>query len=470
MRSTSLFVGLGALASAAAALSAGACGGDTSGTGGAEPVCSVEAQTGCGNGTRCEEVEGGEAACFAPLVVEGRVSDLLDDSSVSGALVIALDETGTALSTSAATDTDGHYELRIPAKRDADGKPLPLPFSLRVDASRYVSFPRTPRLAPSLDVTDAVTDGTGGGGPSVGWTLASEDTDVALLPLADTDGLGSVSGIVKGDDAAGTLVLAGGSTGVADRDGDFIVFNVPAGEVNVSGYRMGANFGTGTISVDPNKEAAGVVLERTGDASAVVTGSTDLVDGASKEVDVELALEGSFDDARVAGEAPPGLRTTTQAGAYTFQGVPDGIYVVLASVANDGLVHDADTSAGGAPLARVTVAGGDADVATPLRLKSAIAIVSPGANGVDVASGTPKLSWKDDASEDGYHVEVFDLRGGLLWETTGDFGPGDAGTASVDYAGPPLDPGVLYQFFVTSSSGPTPLTKSEDLRGVFRYQ
>jgi len=469
MRSVWL-LGVFGTSAAAVAASAGGCGDDSSGTGGNEPVCSVEAQTGCANGTHCEEVEGAEAACFAPLTVEGRVVDLVDESGVSDALVVALDETGRARSASVYTDTTGHYSLVLPAKRDADGRPLPLPFTLRVDAFRYVSFPETPRGAPQLDIAGAVADGGGGSGPGTSWLLVSGDTDVGLIPLTNPTGIGTVTGIVTGRAPGGTLIQAGTATGVADLDGDFTVFNVPIGEVNVSGYQSERNYTTATTTVEANQDAEGVVLDPTDDASAIVTGSVEVVGAPSKEVTVSLALEGSFDEARAVGESPPGLVTQTTSGAFSFQGVPDGIYVVLTSVEDDGLVHDADVSPTGTAFAHVTVAAGDTDVPTPLRIRRAIGIVSPGAGEIDTATGTPTFQWKDDANEDGYHVELFDLGGGLVWETSGDLFPGDVGTASLDYGGPELDIGAFYQFRVTSSSAGKSLSTTEDLRGVFQYQ
>ena len=59
---------------------AAACGDD-------EP-CNPQANTGCEDGLVCEEVTGGEPACFAPVVVRGDVFDLRGIARDEGALVV----------------------------------------------------------------------------------------------------------------------------------------------------------------------------------------------------------------------------------------------------------------------------------------------------------------------------------------------------------------------------------------------
>src|SRR5262245_1542338 len=83
--------------------------------------CSTATGEGCDNGQVCEEVEGGNTACFAPLVVTGRVFDLSNDAGIEGATVVARDANGAAVSSVAVSDAEGVYELRVPAKRVSGG-------------------------------------------------------------------------------------------------------------------------------------------------------------------------------------------------------------------------------------------------------------------------------------------------------------------------------------------------------------
>src|SRR5687768_13628265 len=85
--------------------------------------CSVAAQTGCETGQVCEEVLGGEPACFAPVDVRGRVFDTATTSGIKGARVVARDANDVAISGVAVSADDGSYTLTVPVPRSSDGKP-----------------------------------------------------------------------------------------------------------------------------------------------------------------------------------------------------------------------------------------------------------------------------------------------------------------------------------------------------------
>ena len=65
--------------------------------------------------------------------------------------------------------------------------------------------------------------------------MENESTNVARDALRDGAELGSVSGTIRADGAAGTLVVAGSSSGIAASDGSYRVFNVTPGAVEVRG-------------------------------------------------------------------------------------------------------------------------------------------------------------------------------------------------------------------------------------------
>src|SRR5687767_1620622 len=155
------------LASLALALS-------TTGCGSSDSACSPAAQTGCDDGQVCELVTGGDPACFAPLIVQGRVFDLGDQAGIVGARVVALDVNNSAVSSVAVSVTDGAYTLAIPSERDANGVPVARSVTLRADAAGYLTFPSGIRPALPVDTGIAtMVDGS--------YVVMSALTDIGLL-------------------------------------------------------------------------------------------------------------------------------------------------------------------------------------------------------------------------------------------------------------------------------------------------
>ncbi|HKY34878.1 MAG TPA: carboxypeptidase-like regulatory domain-containing protein [Polyangiaceae bacterium] len=426
--------------------------------------CSLTGESGCKEGQVCEEVQGGEPACFAPISIKGKVFDALDESPIAGAHVIARDANDVAVSPVAISDAKGLYTLRVPVRRNADGSIAlsDTDVTLRADALGYLTFPKAPRTALPFDIA------SGAGNPPVVQNAA---TDIALIPLEDASGLGNVSGKVMSDNPGGTLVVAGGSTGLADRDGDYTVFNVPAGSVEVSGYAPGVNLETNTAEVTANETTSGVNLGVLSEATASVTGNIQIVNApGGSTTSVILVVEETFQENVARGEAPPGLRAFPVSGDFSIPNVPDGRYVVLAAFENDELVRDPDTSIGGTEIVHITVSGSSMEAGEGFKVTEALAVVSPGATEMETVSGTPTFVWADDSSEDSYTVVVYDALGNLIWEQEGIVGPGGNADAEVEYGGAALEPGMIYQFRATSIKDGVPISQTEDLRGVFLYE
>lgn len=436
--------------------------------GGADCFCSVDQQTGCDPGLACQPVVGSNSACLPPVVVAGQVFDLDTGEAVEGAHVVARDVNNAAVSGVAVSDETGRYELSVPTPHNEDGTLVSFEVLLRADASGYVTFPSWPRVALPLDVGAATGD------PPV---LETASTDIGLIPLESTDGLGTITGTVIADAPRGTLVVAGGQpesgggvTGIADHDGSYTVFNVPVGSVTVHGYKAGIQLDPENATVEPGILTEDVDLEQTGEATAVVRGKVEIVNpGDGNATSIILVVDETFDDATASGQAPPGLRVGDVSSTWSITGVPDGNYVVLAAFENDFLVRDPDTSIGGTDLVRVTVSGADVEIAEGFKITGSLDVVSP--DGEEEVTGTPTFVWRDDSGEDHYEVAVFDAYGHLVWEKT-DVPPvsGDK-NVTVEYGGDALEPGMLYQFRATSikNSG-APISRTEDLRGVFLYR
>ncbi|HEY3497188.1 MAG TPA: hypothetical protein VGK73_20970 [Polyangiaceae bacterium] len=426
------------------------------------PSCEPASEQGCEAGQVCEEVEGGAPACFAPVVVSGKVFDTSNDAAVEGAHVVARDANGSAVSTVAVTDANGSYRLSVPARRAANGSVVSQDVTLRADASGYLGFPRAPRVALPVDLADV--------------TVSSALTEIGLIPLADSEGLGTISGRVGGEHPAGTLVVADatdalGVTGIADVNGDYTVFNVPAGSVAVNGYARGVNLDNAELTLEAGAHLTGVDLAVLSTDTATVGGNVQIVNApGGAATSVILVVESTFDEVLLRGDVPPGLRAGDVSGTFSILGVPDGRYVALAAFENDALVRDPDTSIGGTELVHVEVTGGaDRMLAEGFKVTEALEVNAPGAEEPELVSQAPELSWADDSSEDSYDLEVFDALGNVVWERSGIVGPKGSQPVVVTYEGP-LERGMFYQFRAISIKDGTPISATEDLRGVFTLE
>lgn len=431
--------------------------------------CSVEAQTGCGAGLVCEQVEGGgQPACFAPVFVEGRVIKAADGKTgIANARVVARDVNGAMASRDVAiSGVDGVYRLAFPATRKSDGAPAIGAFSLRADALGYATFPSGLRVALPVDTTAPVKAGDGS------YVVKNGSTDVAL-DAVDPATLGILSGVIKASGSGGTLVVAGGASGIAGRDGTFTIFNVPTGSQEVRGYMQGLQLKPATATVNAGAETKGVELLADAGALGSVSGDINFADAAgASTTSIVLVVESTFINQLGRGEVPKGLRTTVANGKYSFTGVPNGNYVVLAAFENDGLVRDPDTSIGGTATQKIAVANGAVTV-PGFKVTGALAVTSPGASGPEGVTGKPTFTWADDSSEEGFEVYVFDTFGKEIWKKTDIASVSGAKTVSQAYEGPDLVPGLYYQFRAYSwksdgkSGGRTRISMTEDLKGVF---
>ncbi len=429
----------------------------------------------CSGGQVCEEVSG-QPTCVAPVVVRGRVLDP-GGAAVAGARVTALDANDAPATGTTISGNDGSYELRVPVPRDDKGTPTALAIKLRASAARFQTFPGGLRRSLPIEL--------GGASASEGkLVLRNSATDIVLDPVANPAGLGSISGTVQGPPGKrGVLVVAEGpvaASAVSDLDGAYVIFNVPAGHYTVSGYAAGVSLRAATVQVAAGSASAGVDLAELDLPPGKVSGSVSIVNAPGGSMtSVVLVVASTFDETLKRGEVPPGLRAPragvpSVSGAFAIEDVPDGQYVVLAAFENDGLVRDPDQAIGGTQIQRVTVGEGKREVtlASGFKITGALQIMSPGASDVpDAVTGIPTFVWRDDSSEDGYGLQLYDAKGTLVWSNE-QIAKGSGGEVRVIYGGPPLTRGVLYQFRVTSyrKGNTVPISQSEDLRGVFLAQ
>ncbi|MDD5307513.1 MAG: hypothetical protein PHU25_09365 [Deltaproteobacteria bacterium] len=426
-------------------------------------ACTPGLAEGCAQGLVCEETSYGDPACFAPVVVRGRVFDLSTDAGIEGARVVARDANGAALGPVAVSGADGSYALTVPARRtDEQGTVEGAALTLRVDATSYQSYPGSFRPAMPIALSGAKGENE--------LTIQNSSTDVGLIPLpGGASGLGAISGNVPG--GKGALVVAEGGaalTGVADLEGGYTIFNVPAGAYGLRAYMGGAQYEPIQVDVPAGADVTHADFTASSAAPVTVSGSVNIVNapGGSK-TSVVLVVEATFNESFARGEVPPGLRAGDVTGAFEVSGVPDGKYVVLAAFENDGLVRDPDTSIAGTQIVHIEVSGAGKNIGTSFKVTEALAVKGPGADAPEAVSGTPTFSWADDSSEDAYRVVVYDSFGTLVWQDDSLGKVTGQQWVELAYGGPALEPGMIYQWRATSLKSGVPISMTEDLRGLF---
>lgn len=430
----------------------------------------------CSDGLACEPTSDPDVGvCAEPVVVSGTVSDALTNDPIGDGLVFLLDASGTPIA-QARTDSEGKFQLTPAVPRVSAEVPDDAIWTLSISASGYQPFPfgvRTP-IPLSADQLEAA------GGKLV---LSDANTDVVLLPLEGARDLSILEGQIDAR-AAGALIVAESDTipapfGMVGPTGEFTIFNVEKSEVTVRGYRKGLNVEPRAVTVDDEVENVELSLED--GALGNVSGSINIVNAAGGSVSsVVLVPESVFDPLSLKGPVPVGLRVPDAprqpnvSGAFEFEDVSPGKYVVLAAFENDGLVRDPDTNIGGTTLQTLEVGTTSVTLDESFKVTGALAVVSPGSSGIETVATAPTFSWEDDSSEDYYSFVLRSALGEVIWEQPEVRGVSGSDAVSLEYAGPALTPGMFYQFQVTSmrdtNDGPVPISCTEDLRGVFRLE
>lgn len=457
------------------------CGSDESEEHGAVgDTCTLE-NSECDSGLSCDPLVSGEGyVCATPVTLRGAVSDALTGDPLGSSRVVVLSAEGSPVGDAVFTDEDGAYSVAVSAPRNADGSLAEdAKWTLTVSAQGYQVFPAGPRPAVPISATQAA-DGEEAGRR----VIDAANTQVGLLPLGNPDSFGrQISGRISAGAPGGTLVVAEGATvpapyAIASRSGEFTIYNVPDGSFALVGYKRGQQLTPSTVDVSDGS-VEGVVLESSDVTLGGVSGSVNIVNAPGGSLtSVVLVPESVFDPQLERGPIPLGLRAPgapsapSISGAFDFDDVPLGDYVVLAAFENDALVRDPDTSIGGTTLQTVNVSSGESVVMSEsFKLTEHLALVGPGADVPEAVSAPVTFRWADDSSEDRYELELYTALGDLVWEDRAV--PGVSGSATVElaYAGPALVPGMVYQFRVTSfrdgRNEATAISRSEDLRGVF---
>lgn len=442
----------------------------------------------CVAGATCEPVQDSEdSVCAEAVELRGTVANALDGTPIEGAHIVALDSGGAPSSDVAITDAEGLYVLEVIAPRDENGDPVSgSSATLVAFAADFAPVPSGIRPALPIDLDSGAYEegepGEDGGDPGPGrYVIENASTDVGMVLLPDDQqGGGQISGVIEGDLAGGTLVVADGNPSrwtIADRSGAYTIFNLGDGSYTVDGYRGGQQLETQEADVTPGESTALDFAEGP-EAAAAVSGSINIVNApGGAESSVVLVPAAVYDDFLERGPVPLGLRapqpglSPNVTSGFEIPGVPEGTYKVLAAFENDDLVRDPDESIAGTDILEVTVTGSDTALDASFKITEALDIVSPGNEDPEVVGASPTFVFADDSSEDRYEVVVIDALGEQVWEDLAVPGVSGDETVEVSYGGPALTSGMYYQFRVTSfkdtPNGSTALSRTEDLRGVF---
>ena len=440
--------------------------------------CNLDGDAACEAALTCDpRVDGSGYVCGEPATIQGQVSDAVGGAPLAGARVIARGADGSPASDVALSDESGRYAVVVVAPRSADGTvAATAQWTLGVSAQGYEPFPAGPR--PALPIAGSQQGSSG--------TIETPTTDVAHVPLRHPEHRAlQISGSISAPQAGGTLVVAEGGEGpaaygIASRSGQYVIFNVPSGTFELAGYKQGLQLER--VAVDTRDgSVSDTALDAIEAPLGQVSGSVNIVNApGGSATSVVLVPASVFDERLERGPIPLGLRapglpdSPSVSGAFQFEDVPLGDYVVLAAFENDALVRDPDTSIAGTTLQHVTVASGESvAMGSSFKITEHLAILGPGAETPEHVSGPLSFRWSDDSSEDRYEIELYTALGDRVWENRAVLAGHGGSEVAVTYDGPELTAGMVYQFRVKSfrdhNGGTTAISASEDLRGVFDW-
>ena len=271
-----------------------------------------------------------------------------------------------------------------------------------------------------------------------------------------------------------------GYSTVSDAEGNYFLYNLPAGDFLLQAWISGYESEPTTVSVAAATENKQDLLLTEG-ATGTVSGTVSFLASTAVEVDVTLTHP-------LTQEPIPGLKTSTTAD-YSIQHVPTGVFLARATYRNDERVVDPDWIVKfGEPM--VEVAGGP--VSRDFSLTNALKVMSPTnlpSNTIpsEISGLTPTFSWEAYPSASDYVVEVSDANGNIIWggiDRTESIPvknvvvPSSQTSVVFDYDGTAtqsLEPGKVYRWrvFVSkddkqSTSGWRLISVSEDQLGLIK--
>ena len=332
--------------------------------------------------------------------ISGIVRDLGTSALMPNVTVVVFDASTNAPNKTALTDGNGEYSIKV------DGGN----YFLKFYKQGYSAVP-PPGIDPiSFEV--------------VAGQVSSQNAQMSALNLSNVGFIkGKVS--VGSTGQQGVLVVAEGSgvaySGVSDKDGNYTIFNTPAGSYQVKGYLAEYSSVSVAATVTANTETNSINIALTKNAGGQVSGTFKVISQttiATPPANMDISLVHS-----ITRETVPGLSKSvpySSSLSYSFSNVPDGTYIVRATFANDYIVIDPDyiTKFGDY---KVTVSSGAASpVSVDIVATSAVILTTP-TNAMTTTAPvdafvTPTFQWAAYASTSDYVIEVTDATTGkVVW-------------------------------------------------------
>jgi hypothetical protein len=332
--------------------------------------------------------------------ITGKVTDLSSGATLSEATVILFDANANSPVNTTKTNSSGDYTFEV------DGGN----YFLKFYKQGYESVPPREMEPVPFEVM-------------IGQTT----TQSVQMSASSITNAGYITGKVSAGSSgkAGVLVIAEGAnsaySAISDKDGNYTIFNVPAGSFEVKGLLAEYSSSVASTSVTANTATNNVNVTLTEDAAAEVSGTFKVISQttiATPPTTMDIALVHPL-----TRETIPGLSQNvpySSSLSFSFSGVPDGTYIVRATFANDYIVIDPDyiTKFGDYT---VTISGGTADPGSvDIVATSAVILTSP-TNAMNTtvpvsATTTPTFEWSAYPSTSDYVIEVTDAStGNVIW-------------------------------------------------------
>lgn len=322
----------------------------------------------------------------------------------------------------------------------------------------------------------------------VPFFVSYQDTtaQVRYLDFNTAESLGYIEGKVE-PPAANFLLIAEISgdlisySGVTGPDGYFVLYNLPYETYNLKAYKAGyQQIGsvTSVLSIG-TAQSDSVTVQVQEYAGSSMSGSLSFIAGAEAKL-TDLVLR----DPKTMSIIPGMSVTTDSTNSYSFEKIPDGEFILWASLKNDRNVMDPDKNLGGIDVSFPDDNGLDKSI----DITGAITITSP-TNPADsiyaymAGSQNPTFTWIKESSYSSvkeYIIEVRTLNGVKIWGGFDESGVVlhpqiSGGETSFQYplTAPDLIPGEVYQWKIYADNDAALnvqglLSSSEDLMGIFQ--
>ncbi|MBI5217924.1 MAG: carboxypeptidase regulatory-like domain-containing protein [Bacteroidia bacterium] len=322
--------------------------------------------------------------------LKGKVTDASTSLGLSDVRIIVYNSstkmpTGNTLYSA----SDGSYTVDLSA----------VSYYLRLEKQGYQCIPPAGFSAITLTVTNGQT--------------SENNYQMTVSTVSNT---GMISGKVSnsGNNVGGVLVIAYTSTTsystISGNDGQYVIYNVPAGSYTVKGFLVNYNSDEVTASVSSGSETSDKNLSLTQGTSGKATGTVTFLATNNGEVDVTLTFPNSK-------ESIPGLSVRTSGGSYTINNVPNGTFIARASYENDSYVVDPDWIL---KFGEPTLTINNNTVSLNFSVTGAISLTSPtndasSTQPVQITTTSPVFTWNSYPSTDDYIIEVSDVNGVVIW-------------------------------------------------------